>query len=129
MFLSYLLQQLLIQRKPVVQFGQFSSILYCSEGVFEVNSNDFDPSFVMAQDDEWVKSLTLLMDANYVNLPGQPRYIPIVNAVREGWMGPRVVYTTSPDLHTVKNALISNLSGKFQIRIMNPWTPFEIEIM
>ena len=129
MFIIYLRHQLLLQGKPIIKFNPSSILLYCSKGVFQIESDNLGEEFIMAEDDEWVRSLTLLMDANYVNTPVQPRYIPIVNAARDGYIAPRVVYTTSPQLRSVKNALISNLSGRYLIRVMNPWTPFEIEIM
>ena len=129
MFLSYLRQQLLLEGKPVIQYFANKPVLFCSKGLFDLDIQQLDSNFLADRSDEFVTSLTLLIDANEIDNPGGARFIPLVSSTPLGYIAPRIVYATSPKLRYIKNQLLSKIAGKFQVRLMNPWTPFEIEVM
>ena len=79
--------------------------------------------------DDFVKNVTILIDANSENALSDHRYIPLISKLRFEVLVPRVVYSSSPQLRYSQKQMSQVLNGRFEIRIMNPWTPFELELM
>ena len=128
-FLAYLRHDLLLQGKPVIVYDKPHPTFFCSSGVYKISQGDLDSDFLEAEDDEFVRSITLLIDADRDDPEQMYRTIPLISSVSDKVLGPTVVYTTSPKLRYTKKQLSQVLNKKSEYRVMNPWTPFELEIM
>ena len=98
-FLQYQKYKLLLEGRPIIEFNKNSPVYYCSKGVYRLPKEEIDSDFLTAQDDPYVRDITILIDAND---DPESRRIPLISSIRTEILGPTIIYTSSPDLRTVK---------------------------